>query len=88
MRQNPLNKERFHLWNCLEDDERRTVGIDVERLVRDAPVRILQVILEALLQAKPYQALCQVPLEILVEDRMKRRGGNLLNLGRNKEERM
>ena len=50
--------------------------------------RILQVILEAVLQAKPDQALCQVAREILLEDRRKRRGDDMLNPERNKEGHM
>ena len=38
------------------------------------PTRILQVILEAFLQAKPDQAIGKVYWEILVDNRRKRRG--------------
>ena len=49
--------------------------------------RIFQVILEAVLQAQPNQDLGQVAWKIVVEDRRKKRGDNLLNPGRNKEGR-
>ena len=48
------------------------------------PPRILHVVLEAVLQAKPEQSFCQVDWEILVLNRRKSRGDDLLKLGRKK----
>ena len=52
------------------------------------PVRILQAILEEFLQAKPDQAICQGDRYILVDNRRKRRGDDMLKTGRKKEGRM
>ena len=52
------------------------------------PVRILQVILEAFLQAQLNQDLFQVDHNILLEDIIKSRGDHLLNPGIRKERRM
>ena len=52
------------------------------------PDRKLQVILEEVLQAKPYQAIGQGDWEILLDNRRKRRGNNILKPLSNKEGQM
>ena len=87
VRRHILNKDRFHLRDCLvylwmqmNEEQLGLIWID---LSLTTPVRIFQVVLESVLQAKPNQALRQVDQGILVENR-KRRGDNLLDPGRNK----
>ena len=52
------------------------------------PAIMLQVILESVLQDKPDQVIGQGDREILVDNRSKRRGDNMLKPRRNKEGRM
>ena len=49
------------------------------------PARILQVILEAVLQAKLKQAIGREDQETLVENKRKRRGDDMMKPGSNKE---
>ena len=49
------------------------------------PTRILQVILEAVLQTKPDQVIGQGDREILVDKRRRNRDEDMLKPGRNKE---
>ena len=56
-----MNKERFHLWYCLEDLWMQMNEEQLGSMWRDfsdtPPARILQVILDAVLQAKPYKSI-------------------------------
>ena len=80
-----LNKERFHLWDCRSDlwlnMNEEPLGSMWRDLSETPPARILQVILEAVLKSKPNQDLCQMDWYILVEDRRRRRGDNMLRKG-------
>ena len=61
------------------------LGVMLRYLSVMPPTRILQVILETVLQAKPDQVIGQGYQEILADNRSKRRGKDLLRPGRTKE---
>ena len=67
-----LNKDRFHLWDCPTDlwvqMNKEQLGSMWRNLSATPLARILWVISEAVLQAKPDQAIGQADQEILVEN--------------------
>ena len=69
-----------YLWMQMNDEQLETIWRDLSERPPDS---ILQVVLEAVLQAKPDQATGRVDWEILLDNRSKRRGDNMLNPGRN-----
>ena len=78
-----MNKEIFHLWDCLTDIWMQIcedqLGLLCVYLSSYPPGRTFQVILEAVLKSKSGYVLGQEATQILLEPKIKQRGDDLWN---------